>query len=198
MAMTLPPELVWVFNLVGVSWPEINEDDVHKAASELRTIAQKLDSDTGDAKKSSQKMLQNNSSESLKKFEKLSSKLSDEHLPKLQEGMGLLADGLDASAGLVVGLKVAAIAELVALAAEIIADQAAAPFTFGASEAAIPAEIAATRVIMKRVFKEAVDAVEGTIMDIVMGEVMGALGSAAADLAMELVTDGSDGEEKAA
>ena len=38
----------------------------------------------------------------------------------------------------VVGLKGAAIVQLAILAAEIIADQAAAPLTFGASEAAIP------------------------------------------------------------
>lgn len=187
--MMLPGPLVWVLNLVGVNWPDIDEDDLRAGATELRSVAAELESNTGDAKNSVAKMLAGNTSESLAVFNALWSKIADGHLPQLKEAMGLLADGLDVSAVVVVGLKVGAIVQLVALAAEIIADEAAAPFTFGASEAAVPVEIAATRAITKELVDQAVDAVEGQLMDVVGGAVFNALGAAGGELATQLVGD---------
>jgi hypothetical protein len=185
--MMLPSGLVWVLDLIGVNWPDIDEDDLRQGADELRTIASELGSNTGDAKNSVAAMLGSNSSESLELFDAMWSKIADGHLPQMQEAMGLLADGLDVSAVLVVGLKVGAIVQLVALAAEIIADQAAAPFTFGLSEAAIPVEIAATRLVTKQLVKKVVDTVEQQLMDVVTGAVFNALGTAGGELATQLV-----------
>lgn len=187
MGMMLPSGLVWVLDLIGVNWPDIDEDDLRSGADELRSIASELGSNTGDAKNAVTAMLDGNSSESLELFDAMWSKLADGHLPQMQEAMGLFADGLDASAVLVVGLKVGAIAQLVALAAEIIADQAAAPFTFGLSEAAIPVEIAATRLITKQLVKRVVDTVEQQLMDVVTGAAFDALGAAGGELATQLV-----------
>jgi hypothetical protein len=187
--MMLPSPLVWVLNLIGVNWPDIDEDDLRTGATELRSVAAELESNTGDAKNSVGKMLAGNSSQSLALFDALWSKIADGHLPQLKEALGLLADGLDVSAVVVVGLKVGAIVQLVALAAEIIADEAAAPFTFGASEAAVPVEIAATRAITKELVDQAVNAVEGQLMDVVSGAVFNALGAAGGELATELVGD---------
>jgi hypothetical protein len=189
VGIVLPDALAWVLNLIGIDWPNIDEDELRHAATELRTVSGELTSNTGDAHAEIEKMLGANSSESLALFQALWQKLAAGHLPQLGEGMNLLADGLDISAVVVIGLKVAAIAQLAILAAEIIADQAAAPFTFGASEAAIPVETEATSQIVKQIVKNAVDQVEQQLINAVEGPIFAALDSAAQEMAGQLLGD---------
>lgn len=189
MGIVLPDALAWVLDLIGINWPNIDEDELRSAADELRQIQQELGGNTDAAKSSVEQMLGANSSQSLQLFEALWNKVASGHLPQLAEGMGLLATGLDVSAGVVVGLKAAAIVQLGVLAGEIIADQAAAPFTFGGSEAAIPGEIAATRAIVKEIVDQAVQSVEQQLMQAVEGPVFNALDSAGEELAGQLLGD---------
>jgi hypothetical protein len=189
MSMMLPDGLAWVLDLVGIDWPNIDEDQLREAATEFRQIAEELKGHTDEAHQSVTTMLGANSADGLDLFGELWNKIANGHLPQFAEGMSLLATALDAAADLVVGLKVGAIAQLGILAAEIIADQVAAPFTFGASEAAIPAEIAATRAIMKGIVKTAVDAVEQQLLNAVEGPVFNALTSAGEELAGQLLGD---------
>jgi hypothetical protein len=189
MGIVLPDALAWVLNLIGIDWPNIDEDQLKSAATELRTISGELKGNTGDAQSDIAQMLGANSSQSLELFEALWNKVAAGHLPQLAEGMNLLADGLDVSAVVVIGLKVAAIAQLAILAAEIIADQAAAPFTFGASEAAIPVETEATSQIVKQIVKNAVDQVEQQLISAVEGPVFSALDNAAQEMAGQLLGD---------
>lgn len=191
MSMMLPDGLAWVLDLVGIDWPNIDEDQLRQAATEFRRISEELQGHTEEAHRSVTTMLGANSADGLELFGKLWDKLANGHLPQFGKAMGLLASALDGAADLVVGLKAGAIAQLAALAAEIIADQAAAPFTFGASEAAIPAEIAATRAIMKSIVKSAVDAVEQQLLSAVEGPVFDALTSAGEELAGQLLNSGS-------
>ena len=189
MGVTLPDELAWVLNLIGINWPNIDEDELRNAASELRTIAGELTSNTGDAQSKIEQLLGANTSESLELFQALWNKVAKGHLPQLGEGMNLLATGLDISSYVVIGLKLAAIVQLALLAAEIIADQAAAPVTFGASEAAIPVETEATSQIVKQILKNAVDQVEQQLVQAVEGPVFSALDSAAQEMAGQLLGD---------
>jgi hypothetical protein len=72
-----------------------------------------------------------------------------------------------------VAAKAAILTALGAMAAEILADQAAAAFTFGLSEAAVPAMIAGTRAIVKalldqleqQIFAAALEAAVGPLED---------------------------------
>jgi hypothetical protein len=189
VGIVLPDSLAWVLNLIGIEWPNIDEDELKSAATELRTISGELTSNTGDAQSQIEKMLGANSSQSLELFQALWKKLAAGHLPQLAQGMNLLADGLDISAVVVIGLKLGAIAQLAILAAEIIADQAAAPFTFGASEAAIPLETEATSQIVKQIVKQAVDQVEQQLLNAVEGPIFAALDSAAQQMAEQLLGD---------
>lgn len=193
MGIVLPDALAWVLNLIGVDWPNIDEDELRSAASDLRDIAGELTGKTGEAQSRIEQMLGANSAQSLELFQALWNKLAAGHLPQLAEGMKLLADGLDVSAVVVVGLKLGAIAQLAILAAEIIADQAAAPFTFGASEAAIPVETEATSQIVKQIVKNAVDQVEQQLVNAVEGPVFSALDSAAQEMAGQLLGDALGG-----
>ena len=189
MGLVLPGALAWVLDMIGIEWPNIDEDELRSGATQLRQLAGELTSNTGDAHSSIEQMLQNNSSDSLAAFEGLWQKLAAGHLPQLAEGLKAIAVALDPSAVLVVGMKTGAIVQLGILAAEIIADQAAAPFTFGASEAAIPGEVEITSQIVKQIFKQIANQVEQALLNAVEGPVFSALGNAAEELAGQLVGD---------
>jgi hypothetical protein len=189
MGIVLPDALAWVLNLIGIDWPNIDEDELRSGATDLRQIAAELSGNNADAMGQIEQMLGVNTSQALSNFQALWDKVAKDHLPALAKGMGLLADGLDISAVVVIGMKVAAIGQLAALAAEIIADQAAAPFTFGASEAAIPAETEITEQVLKRIFDQAVQSVEQQLISAVEGPVFQALDSAAENMAGQLLGD---------
>jgi hypothetical protein len=189
MGVVLPDALAFVLNMIGVDWPNIDEDDLRSGADELRQLSSELTSNTGDAKGQIEQLLSANSSASLDRFNALWQKLASGHLPQLAEGLNLVATGLDASAVLVTGMKLGAIVQLGILAAEIIADQAAAPFTFGASEAAIPAEVEITSQVVKQVFKKVAEQVEQALLSALEGPIFEALGNAAMELGGQLLDD---------
>jgi hypothetical protein len=187
VGVVLPDELAWVLDLIGINWPNVDEDELRSIADDMRSLAEELNGHTDDAKADIEAMLGVNSADSLKRFEALWSKIADGHLQQLSQGFQILGTGLDISAVVVTGLKVAAIAQLAILAAEIIADQAAAPFTFGASEAAVPLEIEATNQIVKRLLNQAIKSVEQQIISAVEGPIFSALESAGKELAGQLL-----------
>jgi hypothetical protein len=189
MGVVLPSALNWVLQLIGIAWPNIDEDQLRSSATELRQISSELTSNTGDAQSQIEQMLNMNQSQSLATFQALWNKVAKGHLPQLADGMNLLADGLDVSAVVVTGMKVAAIVQLGILAAEIIADQAAAAFTFGASEAAIPVETEVTSQIVDQIIKQAINQVEQQLIQAVEGPVFNALDSAAEEMAGQLLGD---------
>lgn len=187
MGITLPGEVAWVLDLLGVDWPEIDEDELRSIADDLRSLAEEMRGQTGDAQADIAEMLGVNSLESLKLFEALWKKLAEGHLDQLAQGFDLLGTGLDVAAMVVVGLKLAAIVQLVVLAAQIIAAQAAAPVTFGASQAVAAAQTAITRTVVKQLIEQAVQSVQQQLLDAVTGPVFAALESAGMELAGQLL-----------
>lgn len=187
--MELPGALTWVLNLVGVQWPNVDEDQLRSSADSMRQISQELNGNTGTAQTGIAQMLQNNSSQSLQMFEALWNKVAGSHLPQMAQGLNILADGLDVAAVVVVGLKAAAIGQLAELAAEILSDQAEAPETFGASEALVPVQTEATSGIMKEIMDQAIQQIEQQLMQAVQQPVINALTSAGQELAGQLVGD---------
>ncbi|AHH93629.1 hypothetical protein [Kutzneria albida] len=187
MGVVLPGEVTWVLDLIGVTWPNIDEDELKSAAEELRSLAEELKGHNGDAKSDIEEMLGVNSAESLELFEALWKKIADGHLEQLGQGLDLLGTGLDIAAVVIEAMKLAAIVQLVVLAAEIIADQAAAAFTFGASEALAAAQTALTRTIVKELEQTAIQTVEQQLLQAVEGPIFAALESAAGELAGQLL-----------
>ncbi|HJP75512.1 MAG TPA: hypothetical protein VJ914_14680 [Pseudonocardiaceae bacterium] len=189
MGLVLPGALTWVLDMIGIDWPNIDEDELRSVGDELRQIAGDM-TGTGDKAKSDiEQMLSSNSSQSLDLFNALWSKVAGSHLPQLAEALKAFAGVLDAAAVVVVGMKAAAIAQLAILAAEIISDQAEVVVTFGASEAEIPLQVAATRGIVKEIFDQAIKQFEQQLIQAVEGPIFDALGSAAEEMAGQLLGD---------
>ena len=44
MGIVLPDALAWVLNLIGIDWPNIDEDELRSGATDLRQIASELTS----------------------------------------------------------------------------------------------------------------------------------------------------------
>lgn len=97
--------------------------------------------------------------------------------------MGTVLDGV---AVLITGAKIAAIVQLGILAAEVIAAQAAAPFTFGLSEAGAVGATQVTRVVVKRLLKEAEEQIIDQLMSVATGPIVSALESMAGNLVLQL------------
>ncbi|MFJ8040345.1 hypothetical protein ACIRBX_07535 [Kitasatospora sp. NPDC096147] len=189
MGVVLPDELAWVLDLIGVNWPNVDEDDYREMADSLREFASEIDSGVADAHGAVQEMLGANAGLAVQAFEAHWGKVSGTHLHQLAEGGRVVAFCLDGVAVVIEGAKIAAIVQLGIMAAEVIAAQAAAPFTFGLSEVGALGATQVTRVIVKRLLKEAEQMIIDQLMEMATGAVIEALGSMAGSLVINLLED---------
>jgi len=145
LSIQLPSELTWCLNMLGIPWPDIDEDELHNWATQVRTYANNT-ADTHDAAHAKVKSLAATThGDSYDALRAGWDKASSTHMKDMTAGCHLFADALDAAAGVVVVVKLAIIAALTAMAAQIAAAQASAAITGGASEATIPAVVQGTQ-----------------------------------------------------
>ncbi|MFK0296674.1 PE-PGRS family protein [Streptomyces sp. NPDC090442] len=182
MALTLPSEVSWVLNLLGYDWPGADEDKLHECAQIWRNFAESVNQTQEQGSLAANQVVSANAGDAIEGFSKewgafggggAGGSSGDHYLRDAAEAAGIIADAFDAAAIAVVAGKIAVIVQLVMLAAEIIAAQAAAPFTFGASELAAAGATQATRLIVRQildkikheVMKAATKAMEHATMD---------------------------------
>lgn len=103
---------------------------------------------------------------------------SSKNLHDLTDACGVVADALDAGAEVIVGMKVAASGELVALAASFAADQAAAVVTFGLAEAALAAIEEAARAVVDFLVQQIIGYLTGEIVGAALQPLLGKVASA--------------------
>lgn len=134
----LPMPVVNFLNVIGIEWPYVNEDAIHKFATVVREFGQAVDRTHQDATETISKISQAHQGASTQRMVSGWAELSDRHVREIVDGSAIVADALEAWAGYIVAQKVEAIGQLVALAAEFFADQAASVATLGIAEAALP------------------------------------------------------------
>ena len=166
MALELPSEVVQLLQFIGVNWPNINEDKVREAGQHVKAFAQNLQSTHEDATAHLQQAGQHYQGSGYEAMLAAWGQKSNDHMRELIEGCHIVADALDAGADVIIGMKGAAIAELVALAASFIADQAAAVATFGIAEAALA--------LIEEAAKKCVSFLEQQLIQYIIGEIIGA------------------------
>lgn len=137
MSIELPGEVVWFLNVIGVNWPNVDEDQVRAFAGHVRDFADKVDGTHQAATSTIQQMGLSYHGNSYEQLVATWARMSSDHMTELVDACHVVADALDVAADAIVAAKVAAIAELAALAASFIADQAAAIATFGIAEAGL-------------------------------------------------------------
>ncbi|HWG27207.1 hypothetical protein [Actinospica sp.] len=150
MSIQLPSELTWCLNMLGIPWPDIDEDQLHNWATQIRTYADNT-RDTHDAAHAKVKSLASTThGDSYDALRAGWQKASSTHMTDMVQGCQLFAGALDAAADVVVVVKGAIIAALTAMAAQILAAQASAAITGGASEATIPAVVQGTQTAVQQ------------------------------------------------
>jgi len=161
----LPGPVVTFLNVIGVEWPYINEDSVMQFASLVRQFAQAVQTTHQDATTAIHGIAQGYQGASTQQLSSGWQELSARHVTELVDGCAVLADALEVAAGYIVAQKVAAVAELIGMAATFVADQAAAVATFGIAEAAVPAIIAAGKKLMESLVQDLEQYIIGQVVE---------------------------------
>lgn len=134
----LPTPVVNFLNVIGIEWPYINEDTLHQFATLVREFGQAVEQTHQDATQVVSRIAQAHQGASTEQMHSGWAELSSRHVTEIVDGAGILADALDAWAVYVVAQKFEAIGQLVQMAIEFFADQAASVATLGLAEAALP------------------------------------------------------------
>ncbi|MFB7665327.1 hypothetical protein ACFC1R_15460 [Kitasatospora sp. NPDC056138] len=172
MALDLPPELQPVLSLLGVEWPQVNEDEVVRLADELTRLASGIDSLQLAADKAVNTLRETYHGASADQFAELWGAIS-KFSGLVVEGCGTLVNVLHAGALVIQACKAASTAQLVATQGEL----AVASLTGPGGEAAV---VAAGKQLVSAILDQAVSALGqalakpvGDVVESVVKEVTG-------------------------
>jgi uncharacterized protein YukE len=200
LAIELPEEVVSLLQFIGINWPNVNEDKVREFAGHIRDFATKVDQTHQDSTATIKKMADVYQGASYDALLAKWGQMSDSHMSELLTACHTVATALDVAADVIVGMKGAAIAELVALAASFVADQAAAVATLGLAEAAeaLIVEAAEKAVnyleqqLEQHIIGEVIEAAVNPLVEVV-GRAASSLMFQAAESALGVSADGGGG-----
>ncbi|MCQ0024824.1 type IV secretion protein Rhs, partial [Streptomyces somaliensis DSM 40738] len=184
-----------MLDIVGVGWPNVDEDAYRDMADALREFAEDADDDAGTAHGHVQRLLSTGRSESLTALDKHWQKVQGKN-KDLARAARIIAGALDRIADIIVARKIAAVGELADLCATVGIALAAAPFTAGLTTLLAGGKIVATRIAFKTIMKEMAEAAVAEITSVLTQPAVAALESIVTDLAIQTamnVTGQQDG-----
>lgn len=192
MSIMLPDELEWVLEMLGFYWPTADEDKLVQSAEVWENFAQDAIKLHGDTNRSASTVLSHNTGDSIDAFQNTYGKYDggDGHLQNAAQAALSIAMALRSAAMVVQVCKYAVIAQLIALAIEFIAAQAAAPFTLGLSELAAVGATAAARIVVRRLLQELRQALTDAILECLKEPAVSAVESMVTDLTRQSVNVG--------
>ncbi|MER5752744.1 toxin glutamine deamidase domain-containing protein [Streptomyces sp. NPDC002088] len=199
VAMMLPDELEWVLEMLGYHWPTANEDKLRDSAALWRKFGDDVTGLHTSANASARQVVAHNAGESIDAFTKTYAKFDggggDGYLANAAQAAYIIANVMEACAYLVEFAKWAVIAQLIALAIEIAAAQAAAPFTFGLSEVGALGATQVTRLIVRRLFDELKEALMEAIVEAMKEPAISMIEAIITDLIRQTVNVGFGAQE---
>lgn len=136
MGMMLPNELIWVMDKMGLEWPDIDEDEVRKAA----TLVRGYQGDMETLVQAADRRINGQIATAMRGQTGAAhvngwNRNRSENVQQLLDLLGPAAVGIDAAAGIVLALKIKVIAEVTLTLTQLIPLLAAGPF--GAGGAAV-------------------------------------------------------------
>ncbi|MEU6147555.1 toxin glutamine deamidase domain-containing protein [Streptomyces sp. NPDC047081] len=197
--MMLPDELEWVLEMLGYRWPTANEDKLRDSADLWRKFGDDVTGLHTTANASARQVVAHNAGESIDAFTKTYAKFDggaggggggDGYLANAATAAYTIANVMEACAYVVEFAKWAVIAQLIALAIEIAAAQAAAPFTFGLSEVGALGATQVTRLIVRRLLDELKEALIEAIVEAMKEPAISAIEAIITDLIRQTVNVG--------
>ncbi|MFD1832563.1 DUF6531 domain-containing protein [Streptomyces desertarenae] len=179
-----------ILDLIGVGWPNVDEDAYRDMAKDLRDFADDVDKDAHAAHQSMKRLVSSGQSEALTALNGYWGKVKDKHLADLADAARIFANAMDAAADIIEGRKWVAIGELTACAASAGISLAAAPFTAGLSTLIGAGAIQACRIAVKRAIKEMTELAVEQIVTAMTEPAVKSLENMAADLVVQLAANG--------
>ncbi|URM89986.1 hypothetical protein LUW75_08310 [Streptomyces sp. MRC013] len=173
-----------MLDVVGVGWPNVDEDAYRDMADSLREFADDAEDDAGVAYGHVQVLLSSGQSESLTALDQHWAKVQGKH-KDMAKAARLVAGALDSVADIIVARKIAAVGELADPCATVGLTLALAPVTAGLSTLLAGAKIAATRIAFKAILKDMAEAAVGEIVTVLTEPAVAAIENVVADLAIQ-------------
>lgn len=166
MGMMLPDELVWILDKLGFEWPDIDEDEVRRAATLVRqfgsdveeciqAVDRKVNADLAAAMRGRTGPAYTNAWNSNRST----------NLQQLLDFMDPAATGIDLSADVILGLKVKVIADVTITLAQLIPLLAAGPFGAGGAALLIIAKKKLLDAALDIALEEALERVLPMVME---------------------------------
>lgn len=195
MALNIPSELAFVLNLLGFDWPQLDEDEIHRAAQIVRQFRDDVE---GAMQEASARITDDVSAaltaNAAGSYTTAWNEAREDNMRQLCDILDGTATGVDLFSDAVLALKLKVIAELVITAAQLAAATAAAFVTFGASAAANVVIIAARKKALDIITEEAIAAVIVQVATMVIEPLTGAMVAALDALLESPMVTGAVGE----
>ncbi|MEU2146385.1 type IV secretion protein Rhs, partial [Streptomyces globisporus] len=182
MAVTVPDWADTMLDLIGINWPNVDEDAYRDMADALREFADDVEDDGHLANQHVQRLLSSGSGEALDALNGHWGKVKNKHVKDLASGARTIAGALDNAATAIEAMKYAAIVHLGVLAGKAGISMALIPVTGGLSMLIGGAAIAVAQQAIRRVIKECMEEVVGYIVSALTEPAVAALENMAADL----------------
>ncbi|MDH2389362.1 nucleic acid/nucleotide deaminase domain-containing protein [Streptomyces sp. HNM0663] len=158
MGKQLPDELVEVMDLIGIQWPQIDEDDVRDSAKDYRKLAEGLRDAIADGNRACSHIVAGKSKgKTVDAIDRRWGKLTTKDITQFAKGLDDLGDALDDCAVLIEGCKAVCVAELTATAATATAGIVGMFFTAGLSALLSAAAVTACRIAVQEAIDYAID-----------------------------------------
>ncbi|MGW3322903.1 DUF6531 domain-containing protein [Streptomyces virginiae] len=186
MAVTVPDWADTLLDLIGVAWPNVDEDAYREMADALREFAEDLLDDGQLANNHVERLLSASKGESIEALNRHWNTVRGKHFKDIAEAARTIASAMDMAAGAVEGMKYAALVQLGYLAAEAGIALSLIPVTAGLSALFGAAAMRLTQEVVKRLIKECVEEAVGYIVAAMTEPAVAALEGMAADLVVQL------------
>ncbi|OKK16831.1 type IV secretion protein Rhs [Streptomyces sp. CB00455] len=186
MSVTVPDWADTLLDLIGVAWPNVDEDAYREMADSLREFADDLLDDGQLANNHVERLLSASKGESIEALNQHWNKVKGRHFKDIASAARTIAGAMDLAAGAVVGMKTAALVQLGYLASEAGIALSLIPVTGGLSMLIGAGAMRATQEVIKRLIKECVEEAVGYIVSAMTEPAVAALEGMAADLVVQL------------
>lgn len=189
MGYTLPEWADEALDLIGINFPNVDEDDYREMGTALREFADELEDHGAEAKQAVSRLLASGEGAAADALEAHWKKVQNTHLADIADVSRTFAGSMDVVADAIWTMKRKAEVELGILAASVGISVVGAIFTGGLSALVGAAGTAACREAIRRAIKEASEAIVEELVSQLTEPVVAKLENKAADLVSELALD---------
>ncbi|MFD7500487.1 DUF6531 domain-containing protein [Streptomyces sp. NPDC059850] len=186
MAVTVPDWADTLLDIIGVSWPNVDEDAYRDMAKSLREFADDLEDDGQLANGHVERLLSSGYGEAMDALNLHWGRVKGTHIKDIASAARTIAGGLETAATAVEGMKGAALVQLGYLASEAGIALSLIPVTGGLSALLGAGAIRATQEAVRRLVKECMEEAVGYIVAALTEPAVAALENLAADLVVQV------------